>query len=1372
MPDKFTPNKRFRPDVRVNIASEGQPLTSFSQQPKKSRQPKQRGEVIRKKSGERSEECIVCSVSASVMVIQATISNHPARSLLDSGASGNFVTAQFISKFSIPTENVQPRAVRLADGQLLHVSQIVSNVPVTVNRKTVYGDFMVLSELNNGHDCILGIPWLELANPVINFQERTIEWRESKLRLSPKYLVPSIVHPLNWNRDVEIEAEDDFFLVNISETRNRNQLNAMFTETVDPTLSPSAQQLIKQYASVFPPELPKRLPPLRGDADLKIRLLPSSAPPSTPPFRMSSVELTELKRQIDSLLSHGFIKPSLSEYGSPVLFVRKKTGELRMCIDYRKLNSITIKNSYGLPRIEELLDSIQGARWFSTLDLNSGYHQLRVNPADTHKTAFRTRYGLFEFCVVPFGLTGAPATFMKWMQQLFHHLLDKSVVVFLDDILIYSKTEEEHQEHLRQVLEILKKNGLYAKAPKCQLFKRSVNFLGHVLDERGLSMERDKVRAIQEWPQPKNRKEILSFLGLAGYYRRFVKNFSQLSLKLTELLKNEAEWNWSVEVEQSFQALKRTITTAPVLRSPDLSKPFVVTTDASGFATGAELSQEFEGQLQPIAFMSKKLSPAERNYPVHEQELLAVIQAIREWKCYLDGRRFTVNTDHKSLIYLQKQPHLSSRQTRWVEFLAQFDFDMQYKSGKLNTVADALSRRSDYNDSPAVNAIVETINSSLVGQLISAQASDEFCQRVLKEKLPVSEVNGGLSVRGGVVYKDQRIVVPADSSLKTKILQRYHDHPLVGHVGSEKTTELVKRDFYWPKMDEEIKLYVTTCHSCQKNKPSHQFPVGLLKPLEIPARHWSHVSMDFIGPLPKSNGYNAITVVVDKLTKLVHLIATTTTVTAKEVALLFFDNVVRLHGVPDAIITDRDARFTSLFWKELMKLMGIQQRMSSSFHPQSDGQTERTNRTLETMLRHYVNERNNDWAKHLTAAEIAINNCQQSSTKYSPFYMNCGFNPRFPFLIQSTVKASVSSAVPAAEEIVKTIQLTTQQAIQNLQRAQQQQSQQANRKRRDDEFKVGEQVYLSTDKLNITSGVSKLNPKFIGPFTITKVINPVAVQLQLPHHFKIHNSFHVSRIKRAKSTDQFPNRPTLEKPPPVIQADHEEESEWEVEKIVDKRQNRGKVEYLVKWRGYDSHDNQWITGNQLANAQDAMKEFEESLIATRLNAIASDRVGSSVQCSAQTKAGRQCRKRTLRSGLCQIHLNRDHNLRIKQSTIPGAKLGLFSGDKLTKRNEIVTPYTGQASSTEMGGKYVLEVNKHHFINANRHIDTGGFANECRLTNKRENQCRGNNSKFAVNQSKRQAWIKATKIIPPNTEIFVPYGAEYWREFDKKKIKNE
>jgi hypothetical protein len=669
-----------------------------------------------------------------------------------------------------------------------------------------------------------------------------------------------------------------------------------------------------------------------------------------------------------------------------------------------------------------------------------------------------------------------------------------------------------------------------------------------------------------------------------------------------------------------------------------------------------------------------------------------------------------------------------------------------------------------------VNAIGEKVSSSLTELLIQSQAVDELCQRVLKKKSTKAEVRLNLTDREGVVYKNQRLLVPNVATLKTRILQTYHDHPLVGHVGTEKTIELIKRDFYWPKMDKEIKLYVTTCHSCQKHKASHQLPIGLLKPLEIPSQRWAHVSMDFIGPLPKSNGYDAIAVVVDKLTKLVHVMATTTKVTAKEFALLFFDNVVRLHGVPEAVITDRDTRFTSLFWKELMKLMNIEQRLGSAFHPESDGQTERSNRTLETMLRHYVNENNNDWAKHLTAAEIAINNCQQSSTKFSPFYMNYGFNPRFPFLVQSTAKVTDPSTVPAAEAVIKTIQQTTLEAIKNLQRAQQQQTLYANRKRRGDEFHVGEQVYLSTDKLNIISGVSKLNPKFIGPFPIIRVINPVSVQLQLQPHFKIHNSFHVSRIKRARTSNEFPNRYSLEKPPPIIQADKDRESEWEIERIIDKRRSRGRVEYLVKWKGYDIHDNQWLPVSQLSNARGAIRDFEETVMA-RLNALSTERVAKSTQCSAKAKTGRMCMKRALRSDLCMTHLNRDQNLRIKRSTLPSAGLGLFTVDKPFNRSRITLPYTGTPSSTETDGNYILEANKKHYINENHFNDTAAFANDCRQVNKRVNQCSGNDTRFAPNQRKRQAWIRATKPIPPCTEVFVPYGAAFWSKFDHSKLSN-
>jgi len=341
---------------------------------------------------------------------------------------------------------------------------------------------------------------------------------------------------------------------------------------------------------------------------------------------MSPTELDELKRQLDELTQSGFIRPSKSPFGAPVLFVKKKDGTMRMCVDYRALNTITVKNSYALPRIDELFDRLQGARYFSKVDLRSGYHQIRIHADDVPKTAFRTRYGHYEFLVLPFGLTNAPATFMHLMHQIFLPLLDRFVLVFLDDILI------------------------------------EVEFLGHTIDADGVHMMKDKVKAIVDWPPLQSVADVQTFLGTVGYYRKFVRMFSDLAAPLTQL---------------------------PAL-------PYDIATDASGFAVGATLSQDQGRGLQPIAFLSQKMNAAQRNYPVHEQELLAVVAALKQWRHYLMGARFRVATDHKSLVYLRTQPHLSPRQTRWLEFLEQFHFTIEYVEGKLNLVADGLSRRPDH----------------------------------------------------------------------------------------------------------------------------------------------------------------------------------------------------------------------------------------------------------------------------------------------------------------------------------------------------------------------------------------------------------------------------------------------------------------------------------------------------------------------------------------------------------------------------------------------------------------------------------------------------------------------------------------------------
>ena len=432
------------------------------------------------------------------------------------------------------------------------------------------------------------------------------------------------------------------------------------------------QPLLESYIDVFPEELPEGLPPKRT-VDHKIELLPNSQPYSRGIYALSQFQLKTLWNELNKLLKLGLIQPSLSPYGAPVLFVAKKDGTLRLCVDYRALNKMTIKNRYPLPRIDEMLDRLYQAQFFSKIDLRSGYHQIRIAPEDVPKTAFRTRYGHYEFLVVPFGLTNAPATFQTLMNDIFREQLDKFVLVYIDDILIYSQDLSTHLEHVQDVLQKLREHKLYAKLSKCEFLKETTEYLGFLISKQGIQVDPKKIEAISKWSQPTTVTEVRSFLGLANYYRRFVENFSQIASPITQLLKKGANVTkeWGEKHQEALEALKEKLSTAPILRSPNPEIEYLVTTDASDLAVGAVISQEDH----PIAYYSRKLNTAEQNYATHEKETLAIVDAVREWKRYLEGSHFKVITDHLSLKYLHTQPTLSRRQARWMEILAEFDMN-------------------------------------------------------------------------------------------------------------------------------------------------------------------------------------------------------------------------------------------------------------------------------------------------------------------------------------------------------------------------------------------------------------------------------------------------------------------------------------------------------------------------------------------------------------------------------------------------------------------------------------------------------------------------------------------------------------------------
>jgi hypothetical protein len=686
------------------------------------------------------------------------------------------------------------------------------------------------------------------------------------------------------------------------------------------------------------------------------------------------------------------------------LFVKKKDNSLRLCVDYRPLNAVTIKNKYPLPRIDILFDQLAGAKIFSKIDLRSGYHQIKIRPSDIPKTAFSTRYGLYEYLVMFFGLTNAPAYFMYLMNYVFMPELDKFVVVFIDDILIYSKNLEDHAKHLHIILQRLQDHHLYAKFAKCEFWLDTVKFLGHTISKDGISVDPSNVQEVMDWKPPTSVHQIRSFLGLAGYYRRFIPDFSRIAKPMTELLKKGVKFSWNEKREEAFHTLRAHLTTALVLAQPDPSRPFDVYCDASGTGLGCVLMQN----NRVIAYASRALRTHEQNYPTHDLELAAVIHALKLWRHHLMGTKCNIYTDHKSLKYIFMQADLNMRQRRWLELIKDYDLEVHYHPGKANVVADALSCKSHchcllvevFNDTlcwemrklsleivPQGSLNHIAVEPILQDSIVMAQQHDKGV-RIIKQQLAQGEEKYKCFQEDpkGFLRFNGRMVVPKNHQLRKQIMDEAHLSKFAMHPGSTKMYQDLKQDFWWTRMKREIAKYISECDICQRVKASHLRNPGTLQPLPIPSWKWEDISMDFIVGLPNtSQRHDSIWVIVDRLTKTAHFLPVHTTYNAKKYAEVYLDQIVHLHRIPKTIISDRGAQFVARFLEQLQQALGTKLIRSSAYHPQTDGQTERINQILEDMLRACVIQYDKHWDKCLALAEFSYNNNYQSSIKMAPF---------------------------------------------------------------------------------------------------------------------------------------------------------------------------------------------------------------------------------------------------------------------------------------------------------------------------------------------------------------------------------------------------
>lgn len=608
---------------------------------------------------------------------------------------------------------------------------------------------------------------------------------------------------------------------------------------------------------------------------------------------------------------------------------------------------MTIKNRFPMPLVEEIIDELAGTSYFSSLDLTAGYHQIRMGESDEYKTAFKTHQGHYQFKVMPFGLTNAPATFQCAMNMVLAPFLRKFVMVFLDDILVYSPTWQQHLDHLRLVFSTLRQHQFFLKQKKCVFGKQSLTYLGHIISSEGVATDPLKTDAMLRWPQPTTVTALRGFLGLTGYYRRFVKGYGVIAKPLTRLLQKK-EYQWTEEAQQAFEALKHAMSVTPVLALPDFTLSFVVETDACDDGLGAVLMQ----QGRPLAYLSKALGLKNRHLSIYEKEFLALIMAVDKWRPYLQRGEFEIRTDHKSLSFLGDQVLQSELQRKAMAKLMGLQFKVVYKPGKENTVADALSRVGQLM---ALQTVTE-VQPLWIQEIVNSYVTDFDAQTLLAQLCVQSPDASGYWLHKGIIRKDKLIWVGNNSALRTKLIAAVHDSVLGGHSGVQATYQRIKKLFTWKGLKRDVEDFIQQCQICQQAKAERLHPAGLLQPLPVPQGMWQDITMDFIEKLPKSGGHDTILVVVDRFSKYAHFIALQHPFSAQQVARVVLEQVVRLHGLPRSIVSDRDHMFTSSFWTHLFKLLGTKLSLITAYHPQTDGQTERVNQYLEMYLRCAVHQ--------------------------------------------------------------------------------------------------------------------------------------------------------------------------------------------------------------------------------------------------------------------------------------------------------------------------------------------------------------------------------------------------------------------------------
>jgi hypothetical protein len=1017
--------------------------------------------------------------------------------MLDSGSSLSFIrrnVLENIKSLGLPCEleSTEERCL-LANGEPCVVSE-VAVLQIKLQTFSWKFRFLVLKECPI--PCILGVNFLAMAKLRVDFVARRYSFQ---------------FHP---EQEFEFESLDLAVAASQHFPSPIERVASLLCGSVSAESSGSAElrELIRSFPALFSDQL-GTVKGMTCHLDLS-----DTIPVRSRPYQCSPPRMQILRDIVDDLIQKGVVRKSYSQYASPAFLVPKPSGGHRMVVDYRLLNRKIVFDAFPMPNVENAFANFSKAKIFSVLDLNSAYYQIPLSARSRRVTAFCTPFGLFEFNKLPMGISVGCQVLSRVVDSLFGDLKHKSVYNFMDDLVVYSTSLEEHLVHLREVFQRLEKAGFTLNQDKLRLAQREIPFLGHLLSQDGVRISPERVEAITSFSPPNNLKAVRRFLGMVGFYSRFVDRFSQIAEPLHALKRKNAKFAWGEAQQAAFQQLKDALATPPVLQIPDFSTEFTLICDASDVGISAVLHQKCGESLAPIAYASRLLSAAERRYSIYERECLAIVYGCERFRTYLEHKEFSLFTDNQALAWLLRHAKELGRIGRWVLRLAPFKFRVTHISGKANVVADCLSRQYEESTEPV------TFSGLVLGHLPEAfrsvaeyQKKDPFCREMYQHLEQGDPAARNFKLwNGALVYQPpratgRRYLLP--DALRQMVMEYFHSSILSAHLGATKTLNRVAKVFFWPNMRKEIGLFVRNCEDCQRAKPAPNTQVGFHSS-DVVTRPMERIFIDFVGPMVRSRKGNiAILVVLDGFSKFVSMYPVRR-ISSEVVKACLVEKYFPLFGVPQAIVSDNATVFKSKTFYDLCFSWGIRHITTTPYYPQAS-QVERFNRNLKVALTIYHNVQHTSWDEHLPSLTLAFNSAWHESTEATPASLFLGRELNHPLALRwKFLQLDLEKNQRDMEQYWDT-------ALNNLRKARARVASRYNAGRRQVEYKEGDLVLLRLHPLSSKSlgRSAKLDLKWSTPFRIVKFVSPVTVLLANPDTGVIVRRAHVSQLKQGFKAD-------------------------------------------------------------------------------------------------------------------------------------------------------------------------------------------------------------------------------------------------------------